>query len=63
MEIGEDLGVKYYNSEIKDIKGISIKNPKDCVRVFFWYLRILIDQYCEENNLSKDIKYAVSVIS
>ena len=40
MEIGEDLGAKYYNSEVGDIAGIKIRNPKDCVRVFFMYLKM-----------------------
>lgn len=61
MEIGEDLGAKYYNSEISDLEGINIRNPKDCVRVFFMYLRMLITRYCQENGLSDNIKYAVSI--
>lgn len=61
MEIGEDLGAKYYNSEVGDIEGIRIRNPKDCVRVFFMYLRMLITQYCKDNGLSENINYAVSI--
>ena len=38
MEIGEDLGAKYYNSEVANLDGVKIRNPKDCVRVFFMYL-------------------------
>ena len=29
MEIGEDLGAKYYNSEVGSMDGIRIRNPKD----------------------------------
>ena len=61
MEIGEDLGAKYYNSEVGNMEGVNIRNPKDCVRVFFWYLNILIKRYCEENVLSDNIQYAVSI--
>lgn len=61
MEIGEDLGAKYYNSEVGDMPGIKIRNPKDCVRVFFMYLKMLITKYCQDNGLSENIHYAVSI--
>lgn len=61
MEIGEDLGAKYYNSEVGDMEGVKIRNPKDCVRVFFMYLNILIKKYCQDNGLSDTIMYAVSI--
>ena len=61
MEIGEDLGAKYYNSEIGNMEGIEIRNPKDCVRVFFMYLNMLITKYCKDHGLSENIMYAVSI--
>ncbi len=61
MEIGEDLGAKYYNSEVGGLEGVKIRNPKDCVRVFFMYLNILIKKYCQDNCLSDNIMYAVSI--
>lgn len=61
MEIGEDLGAKYYNSAVKNFNGISIINPKDCVKVFFMYLKMLIERYCTAHNLSQNICYAVSI--
>ena len=61
MELGEDLGAKYYNSEVCDIEGIKIRNPKDCARILFMYIRNLIDKYCADNGLSKNVKYAVSI--
>lgn len=61
MEIGEDLGAKYYNSEVGNVEGIKIRNPKDCVRVFFMYLNMLITKYCQSNGLSDNINYAVSI--
>ena len=61
MEIGEDLGAKYYESEVGSMEGINIRNPKDCVRVFFMYLNMLIKRYCKDNGLSENIDYAVSI--
>lgn len=61
MEIGEDLGAKYYNSEVRDMEGVKIRNPKDCVRVFFMYLNMLIKKYCQDKGLSDNIMYAVSI--
>ena len=61
MEIGEDLGAKYYNSEVGGMEGVKIRNPKDCVRVFFMYLNMLIKKYCQDNELSDNIMYAISI--
>lgn len=61
MEIGEDLGAKYYNSEVGGMEGVKIRNPKDCVRVFFMYLNMLIKKYCQDKGLSDNIMYAVSI--
>lgn len=61
MELGEDLGSKYFESELKDIDPFFIKRPGDAARVFFSYLKFLIYKYCEEHGLSKDISYAVSI--
>lgn len=61
MELGEDLGAKYYESELRDKAPFNIRNPKDAARVFFAYLKYLITCYCQENNISNDISYAVSI--
>ena len=61
MEIGEDLGAKYYDSSLAKMEGVSIRNPKDCVRMFFKFLRPQIENYCKENNLPSNIQYAVSI--
>lgn len=61
MELGEDLGAKYYDSELREVAPFFIRNPKDCARVFFSYLKYLIERYCDENHTSKDISYAVSI--
>ena len=60
MEIGEDLGAKYYNSQVR-LGDIFIRNPKDCIRVFFMFLSSQILRYCERNNISTNISYAVSI--
>lgn len=61
MELGEDLGAKYYDSELREVDPFRIKNPVDATRVFFAYLKYLILRYCSENNISTDILYAVSI--
>lgn len=61
MELGEDLGAKYYESELREVNPFYIRNPKDAARVFFAYLKYLITGYCKENNLSNNISYAVSI--
>lgn len=61
MELGEDLGAKYYESELRNVEPFNIRNPKDAARVFFAYLKYLITGYCREHGLSSDISYAVSI--
>jgi len=61
MDMGTDLGAKYYDSVLADVDPFRIRNPKDAVRVFFMYLNILIQRYCEENGLSKNIEFAISI--
>lgn len=34
MELGEDLGAKYYESELRDKELYGIRNPQDATRVF-----------------------------
>lgn len=61
MELGEDLGTKYYDSELRDVEPFLIRNPVDAARVFFSYVKFLILKYCDDNGLSKDISYSVSI--
>jgi molecular chaperone DnaK len=51
MELGEDLGSKYYNSELDRNSSSPILNPKDAAKVFFQYLKAQIDRYIRTNNL------------
>lgn len=61
MELGEDLGSKYYSSELDRNSDFSILNPKDAAKVFFQYLKAQIDRYIREKNLPQNVQYAVSI--
>ena len=61
MEMGTDLGAKYFDSLLSDVEPFRLKNPKDAVRVFFMYLNLLIQRYCKDHNLSTIIEYAISI--
>jgi molecular chaperone DnaK len=61
MELGVDLGAKYYNSELGRDSDFPILNPKDAARVFFQYLKAQINRYVTNNNLPSNIQYAVSI--
>lgn len=61
MEMGTDLGAKYFDSVLADVEPFKIKNPKDAVRVFFMYLNLLIQRYCNDHGLSTNVEYAISI--
>jgi molecular chaperone DnaK len=61
MELGEDLGSKYYNSELDRNSATPILNPKDAAKVFFQYLKAQIDRYVRTNNLPTNMQFAVSI--
>ena len=61
MELGEDLGAKYFNSELGRNSSTPILNPKDATKVFFQYLKAQIDRHNRINNLPRNLKYAVSI--
>lgn len=61
MELGEDLGSKYYNSELDRNSSSPILNPKDAAKVFFQYLKAQIDRYVRTNNLPANMQFAVSI--
>ncbi len=60
MELGEDVGYKYPESELNNDK-IQILNPKDAASIFFKYLKVQIEKFVNENNLPAKIDYAVSI--
>ena len=62
MELGEDAGCKYPNSELgKNHNKITILNPIDASKVFFKYLKVQIERYIKANKLPSNIQYAVSI--
>jgi molecular chaperone DnaK (HSP70) len=61
MELGEDLGSKYFSSELDRSSTTPILNPKDAAKVFFQYLKAQIDRYVKAHNLSTNLQYAVSI--
>jgi molecular chaperone DnaK (HSP70) len=61
MELGEDLGSKYYNSELDRNSATPILNPKDAAKVFFQYLKAQIDRYVNNHHLPVNLLFAVSI--
>lgn len=62
MELGEDLGPRYYNSKLDNTKGpYKILTPKDAATVFFRYLKKEIDVYISTHNLPPNVQFAVSI--
>jgi len=61
MELGEDLGSKYYSSELDRNSVTQILTPRDAAKVFFQYLKAQIDRYVKTNNLPSNMQYAVSI--
>lgn len=56
MELGKDLGPRWYRS-----KQSVIKSPQDATRFFFKQLKRCIEKVCSDRNLPTDIHYAVSI--
>lgn len=62
MELGEDVGCKYPNSELgKNHNKFTILNPIDAAKIFFKYLKVQIERYVKKNGLPSNIEYAVSI--
>src|SRR5690606_31327861 len=61
MELGEDLGAKYFNSELNRENKYTIITPKDAAKVFFTYLKVQIDRFVTSNNLPTNLQFAVSI--
>lgn len=56
MELGKDLGPRWYESLQS-----KIKSPQDATRQFFKFLKRSIEKAIAERDLPKKIKYAVSI--
>ncbi len=61
MELGTDLGSKYFSSELDRNSNTPILNPKDAAKIFFQYLKAQIDRYVRTKNLSPNLQFAVSI--
>lgn len=61
MEMGTDMGAKYFESVLAEKEPFRIKNPKDAVRVFFMYLNMLLQRHGNSNGLSTDIEYPICI--
>lgn len=62
MELGEDVGCKYPNSELgKNHNKLTILNPTDASKIFFKYLKVQIERYVNTHSLPSNIQYAVSI--
>lgn len=61
MELGEDLGSKYFSSELDRNSDTPILNPKDAAKVFFQYLKAQIDRHVRNKNLPTNLQFAVSI--
>lgn len=62
MELGEDVGSKYPNSELgKSHPLLTILNPIDATTLFFKYLKAQIERYVKSNGLPEHIEYAISI--
>jgi molecular chaperone DnaK len=62
MELGEDVGCKYPNSELgKNHDKLTILNPTDASKLFFKYLKVQIEKYINTNSLPSHVNYAVSI--
>lgn len=60
MDLGEDIGCKYPQSELNNEK-FKLLNPKDATKLFFRYLKVQIEKYVELNCFPHDIEYTVSI--
>ena len=56
MELGKDLGPRWYRS-----RQSRIKSPQDATKVFFKQLKKCIERACRDNGFPTDINYAVSI--
>lgn len=62
MELGIDLGPKYYRSKLNGKVGpVEIRKPQDVATCFFKYLREHIEEWIGAQGLPGEIHYAVSV--
>ena len=62
MELGADLGPKYFKSQLCAGHPLAtIESPHDAAKVFFSFIKQGIDTFIEEEGLSPNIRYTVSI--
>lgn len=62
MELGVDLGPRYYNSELpRNHPVATIETPRDAARVFLQYLKEHVEAFIEREGLPARMEYAVSI--
>ncbi|MBX0332960.1 Hsp70 family protein [Pontibacter sp. HSC-14F20] len=61
MELGEDIGPKYFNSQLNKGSKYTIYTPKDAAKIFFKFIKAQIDHYIEKHNLPTNLHFAVSI--
>lgn len=62
MELGTDLGPRYYGSELGAQHPIAtIETPVDAATLFFRFLKTHIERYIQHHHLPEHISYAVSI--
>jgi len=61
MELGVDLGPKYYNTALPRGHSVAtIETPRDAATVFFRYLKSNIEDFIKQKGLPSDVRYCVS---
>lgn len=61
MELGVDLGPKYYNTALAHGHSVAtIETPRDAATVFFRYLKEHIEHFIKQKGLPADVRYCVS---
>ena len=62
MELGVDLGPRYYNSVLRDPDtGTSIRTPEDATSAFLKFIRLGVEEFVKVQGLPSTILYSVSV--
>ena len=62
MDLGVDLGPRYYNTALpRGHPTATVETPRDVAAVFLSYLRHEIERFVQDEGLPTDIRYAISI--
>ncbi len=62
MELGTDLGPRYYNTALPEgHPAATIQTPRDAAAVFLSFLRSEVERFIEEEGAPRVVQYAVSI--